>query len=76
MIHNLTVVYHIITNSIEWYESAAKHGVSREDAMHAMANVYFHRAAFEEPRIAGATRPDLFLGPPRQMGGPLLEIMA
>ena len=43
--------------------------------MHAILNTYYHRQAFDEPRVPGGARPDLFIGPPRQLGGQLLEIM-
>ncbi|RIJ71020.1 hypothetical protein D1871_15985 [Nakamurella silvestris] len=62
--------------AISWAESAGKHGVPIEDALHAMMNAHFHREAFDEPRVPGGVRPDLFIGPPRALGGPLLEIMA
>jgi len=40
-----------------------------------MLNYYLHVEAFDEPRVAGASRPDLFVGPPRLLGGPLVEVM-
>lgn len=30
---------------------------------------------FNEPRMPGLRRPTLFIGPPRQRDGPLLEVM-
>ena len=33
------------------------------------------KCEFEEPRLPGRVRPTLFIGPPRQRGGPLLEVM-
>ncbi len=61
--------------AITWSDSADKHEVPREDALHAIMNPYFHRSGFDEPRVPGGVRPDLFIGPPRQSGGPLLEVM-
>ena len=43
--------------------------------MHAILNAYYHRQGFDEPRVPGGARPDLFIGPTRQLGGPLLEVM-
>lgn len=43
--------------------------------MHAIANAYYVESDFDEPRVPGRVRPTLFIGPPRQMGGPLLEVM-
>jgi hypothetical protein len=61
--------------AIRWADSADKHDVPREDALHAMLNTYLHVPAFDGPRVAGAARPDLWIGPPRQLGGPLIEVM-
>ena len=61
--------------AITWAASADKHDVAHEDALHAIANAYFHRASFDEPRLPGGIRPDLYIGPPRQLGGALLEVM-
>lgn len=61
--------------AMTWTPSADKHGVPHEDAVHAMRNAYLHKVAFDEPRVPGAGRPDLWIGPPRQLGGPLLEVM-
>ncbi|MDQ2739895.1 MAG: hypothetical protein M3Y35_15030 [Actinomycetota bacterium] len=58
--------------AITW---ADKHELPREDALQAIMNSYFHRVGFDEPKVPGGVRPDLFLGPPRQFGGPLLEVM-
>jgi hypothetical protein len=30
---------------------------------------------FDEPRLEGKVRPTLYIGPPRQLGGHLLEVM-
>jgi hypothetical protein len=40
-----------------------------------MLNAYLHVPAFDEPRVEGVSRPDLWIGPPRQLGGPLIEVM-
>jgi hypothetical protein len=61
--------------AITWAVSADKHGIPHEDALHAIANAYYVEREFEEPRIPGHVRPTLFIGPPRQLGGALLEVM-
>lgn len=61
--------------ALHWTSSADKHGVSREDAVHAMLHHHFHEPGFDEPRRPGSSRPDLFIGPPRDLGGPLIEVM-
>lgn len=43
--------------------------------MHAIANAYHVESEFDEPRIPCRVRPTLFIGPQRQLGGPLLEVM-
>ena len=30
---------------------------------------------FDEPRVPGHAKPWLFIGPPRKLGGPLIEVM-
>ncbi len=60
---------------VRWSDSTDKHGVAREDALHAMANAYYTESEFDEPRVPGHRRPTLYIGPSRQLGGPLLEIM-
>lgn len=60
---------------LTWSASADKHGIPHEDALHAISNAYFVESDFDEPRMAGRVRPTLFIGPPRQLGGPLLEVM-
>lgn len=62
--------------AVTWAASAGKHGVPRADALHAMQNPYYVEAEFDEPRIVGRVRPTLFIGPPRQLGGELIEVMA
>lgn len=53
-----------------------KHDVADEDTLHAMLNAYLYVPEFDEPRKPGARRPDLWVGPPTTLGGPLLEVMA
>jgi len=62
--------------AIAWTGCADKHGVLREDALHAMLNPYPYVEGFDTPRVPGASLPDLWIGPPRQIGGPLIEVMA
>ncbi len=61
--------------AVTWANSADKHGIEHEDALHAITNAYYVEREFDEPRVPGRVRPTLFLGPPRQLGGPLLEVM-
>lgn len=61
--------------AIRWAESADKHGVAHEDALHVMQNAYLQVPNFDQSRVAGRGRPTLFIGPPRQLGGPLIEVM-
>ncbi len=60
--------------ALRWTKSADKHGVDRADALNAILNHVYHIEEFDEPRIAGAPRPDLFIGPTRDRSE-LLEIM-
>lgn len=60
---------------IRWADSADKHHIAREDAIHAIANHYLFVPEFDDPRVVGAGRPDLYIGPPRQLGGELIEVM-
>lgn len=61
--------------AVTWSASADKHGIDREDALHAIANAVYVESEFDEPRPPAQVRPTLFIGPPRQLGGPLLEVM-
>ena len=61
--------------AITWAPSADKHGIDREDALHAMMNAYYVEREFDEPRPPSTVRPTLFIGPPRQLGRDLLEVM-
>ena len=56
-------------------DSAARHGINRLDVIHAIVNHYHHVPRFDDPRVPGGIRPDLYSGPPRQLGSPLLEVM-
>lgn len=61
--------------AILWAESLDKHGVAREDALHAILNHYLFVPEFDDPRLEGAGRPDVYVGPPQQLGGSLIEVM-
>ena len=41
-----------------------------------MANAYYVEEGFDGPQYPDGLAPTLFIGPPRQLGGPLLEVMA
>jgi hypothetical protein len=40
------------------------------------SNAYVFVPEFDEPRVPGHGRPDLYVGPTRRLGAPLLEVMA
>ncbi|MFD7156185.1 hypothetical protein ACFV9C_16375 [Kribbella sp. NPDC059898] len=61
--------------AITWAPSADKHGIDHEDALHAITNAYYVEREFDEPRPPATVRPTLFIGPPRRLGGALLEVM-
>lgn len=61
--------------AVTWAQSADKHGIPHEDALHAVGNAFYVESDFDEPRIPGWVRPTLFIGPPRQLGAPLPEVM-
>ncbi|QTJ70751.1 hypothetical protein HYG77_35465 (plasmid) [Rhodococcus sp. ZPP] len=61
--------------AVEWANSANKHGIDHEDALHAIENAVYVEQEFDEPRVPGYAKPWLFIGPPRTLGGPLLEVM-
>ncbi|MBO1269900.1 hypothetical protein [Arthrobacter cavernae] len=61
--------------AIRWTDSADKHGVSREDAANAILNHVYRVQEFDEPRIEGGARPDLFIGPSVDRRT-MLEVMA
>jgi hypothetical protein len=55
---------------------APRFGIAREDALHAIANVPRTSSGSSTSRgFRGHVRPTLFIGPPRQRGGALLEVM-
>jgi hypothetical protein len=60
---------------VTWSDSADKHGVAHEDALHAITHAVYVETDFDEPRPPSNVRPHLYIGPPRQLGGPLLEVM-
>ena len=62
--------------AVTWSGSADKHGVAREDALHAIANALYVEDELDEPRPPSQIRPHLFIGPQRRPGAPLLEVMA
>ncbi|PKZ64096.1 hypothetical protein CYJ73_18335 [Gordonia terrae] len=61
--------------AIEFTESAARHGFTLADAVHAMSNPRYHEAQFDDPRLGGI-KPDLWIGPSLQPAVPLIEVMA
>lgn len=61
--------------ALTWSDSAGKHGVAPEDALHTIANAVCVETEFDEPRPPNNVRPTLYIGPPRRLGGPLLEVM-
>lgn len=66
------VVQYLVT--VTWADSADKHGIDHEDALHAIGNACYVETEFDEPRVPGRVRPTLFIGW-RQLGGALLEVM-
>ena len=61
--------------SIRWSPSAAKHGIPRADALNAIERNVYWVPSFDEPRIDGAQRPDLWIGPNRDHTL-MIEVMA
>jgi hypothetical protein len=61
---------------IIWLDSADKHGIAHEDALHAMMNRYVYVPQYDDSRVKADVKPDLWVGPPQQLGGPLIEVMA
>lgn len=41
---------------LRWTASAGKHGIAREDALHAVAPAVYANSEFDEPRIPGRLR--------------------
>lgn len=60
---------------ITWADSADKHGIDHEDALNAIQNYISRVEQFDEPRVDGGQRPDLFIGPTRDRRM-ILEVMA
>lgn len=58
-----------------WSTVLTSTGVAHEDALHAIAHAVYVETDFDEPRPPNNIRPHLYIGPPRQLGGPLLEVM-
>lgn len=61
--------------ALRWVDSADRHQIDHADAIHAMNNAVYVEQEFDEPRSPGGVRPTLFIGPPRELGAPLLEVM-
>lgn len=61
--------------SIRWSASASKHGIPRADALNAIERNVYWVPSFDEPRIDGARRPDLWIGPNRDRTL-MIEVMA
>jgi len=61
--------------AVTWAASADRHRIPHEDAIHAIANAHYVEIEFDEPRLESKVRPTLYIGPPRQLGGHLLEVM-
>jgi len=62
--------------ALTWSDSSNKHEIAREDAIHAIAHALYVEPEFDESRVPSGVRPTLYIGPPRALGGPLLEVMA
>jgi hypothetical protein len=61
---------------IRWAPSADRHGVPHDQAIYAMVNPLYYEPEFDEPRVPGGVRPDLYIGPVGPgLGVTLLEIM-
>lgn len=61
--------------AIRWRDSADKHQVDHDDALHAMLHYRVRVLEFDDARVEGHGRPDLYIGPQRRPGEPLLEVM-
>lgn len=68
-------MYYTTKVAITWADSADKHGVEHEDALHAIANAVYVETDFEDPRPPSTDQPTLYIGPPRLPGRPWLEVM-
>lgn len=71
----VVIMYYNISMGIAWARSADRHGVEHSDAVHAIVNHEYWVREFDEPRVEGGKRPDLFIGPTRD-GAETLEVMA
>ena len=60
---------------VTWSAAADKHGIAHEDALHAMVHALYVETDFDNPRPPATIRPTLYIGPQRQRGAPLLEVM-
>lgn len=60
--------------AIEWADSANKHGVPHEDALHALLHADLHVSGFGPSRDFGGFAPDGWIGPARS--GEALEVFA
>lgn len=61
--------------ALTWADSAFKHQIDPDDAMHAIVNAVYVEVDFDEPRPPSQVRPTLYIGPQRAPGAPLLEVM-
>jgi hypothetical protein len=59
---------------VEWTDSADKHGISHEDALHAVLRHLYRVSPYGEPREPGGPPPELFVGP--GTSGRWLEVIA
>ena len=57
---------------ITWAQSADRHAVPHEDAVHAIVHAVYFVPKFDDNRT-GSIAPDLYIGPDRQ--GQLIEVM-
>lgn len=57
-----------------WASSADKHGIPHEDALYVMRHPRILIVGFDDSRVPGGRRPDLFIGVDRH--GRELEVMA
>jgi hypothetical protein len=61
--------------AVTWADSASKHGIAHEDAVHALTHFIYQERAFEAARPPATVAPDLYIGPQRSRAVPLLEVM-
>lgn len=60
---------------VTWSAAADKHGIAHEDALHAMVHAVYVETSFDDPRPPATISPTLYIGPQRNQGTPLLEVM-